>query len=247
MALRIPVGKEDFEEIRRGNSYYVDKTELIYDLVNGTDNKVTLFTRPRRFGKTLMMSMLRSFFDINRDSRDVFTGLSIMSHPEFCQEWMNRYPVLFLTLKGVEDLTFEEAFATLKVKLSELFAEHAVAGKLRTSEKFRHIVIVDGDHMVLDYVTRIIKPKPRHLRENSALIRDLVLENMVKSRDPVRCYHDERLACVIDLAYFSFLYRLHICLTHPKISFLSKRSCHAYFSMTLSLIAALSPTSTTSG
>ena len=125
MALRIPVGKEDFEEIRRGNSYYVDKTELIYDLVNGTDNKVTLFTRPRRFGKTLMMSMLRSFFDINRDSRDVFTGLSIMSHPEFCQEWMNRYPVLFLTLKGVEDLTFEEAFATLKVKLSELFAEHA--------------------------------------------------------------------------------------------------------------------------
>jgi len=120
-----PVGYEDFDEIRRKHSYYVDKTELIYDLAEGTDNKVTLFTRPRRFGKTLMMSMLENFFSIQKgNSRDLFEGLSIMNHPDFCNEWMNQYPVLFVTLKGVEDLSFEEAYNTLKVKLSGLCKAH---------------------------------------------------------------------------------------------------------------------------
>ena len=119
--MKIPVGKENFEEIRREHSYYVDKTNLIYDLVNGTDNKVTLFTRPRRFGKTLMMSMLESFFSIQKgNSRDVFEGLAIMKHDGFCQEWMNQYPVLFVTLKGIEGLSFVEAYTTLQVKLSDL-------------------------------------------------------------------------------------------------------------------------------
>ena len=72
MAIRIAVGDESFEEIRKSGLYYVDKTELIYDLVGKTKNKVTLFTRPRRFGKTLNMSMMESFFDINRDSKAVF-------------------------------------------------------------------------------------------------------------------------------------------------------------------------------
>ena len=123
--MRIPVGKDDFGKIRRSHSYYVDKTELIYELTDGTDNEVTLFTRPRRFGKTLMMSMLESFFSIQKgDSRDVFEGLNIMKHKTFCAEWMNQYPVLFLTLKGVEDLSFEEAYQTLQVKLSELCIVH---------------------------------------------------------------------------------------------------------------------------
>ena len=105
MVLKIPVGKEDFDVIRRENSCYVDKTELIYELVEKTDHLVTLFTRPRRFGKTLNMSMFESFFDIRRKSRDVFEGLNIMTHPAFCDQWMNQYPVLSLTLKGVEDLS----------------------------------------------------------------------------------------------------------------------------------------------
>ena len=131
--MRIPVGKENFSEIRNGHSYYVDKTELIYDLVHDTDNKVTLFTRPRRFGKTLTMSMLENFFSIQKgDSRDVFDGLDIMKHEEFCTEWMNQYPVLFVTLKGVEDLVFEEAYKTLQVKLSELCIKHR---KLLDSQK----------------------------------------------------------------------------------------------------------------
>ena len=117
--MKIPVGKESFEEIRRDENYYVDKTELIYDLLNSTDNKVTLFTRPRRFGKTLMMSMIESFFSIQKgDSHDVFEGLNIMKHEAFCAEWMNQYPVLFLTLKGVEALSFEDAYEKLQVKLA---------------------------------------------------------------------------------------------------------------------------------
>lgn len=123
--MKIPVGKDDFDKIRRNHSYYVDKTELIYELVDGTDNEVTLFTRPRRFGKTLMMSMMKNFFSIQKgDSQVLFAGLNIMKHEAFCAEWMNQYPVLFLTFKGVEALSFEEAYKTLEVKLSELCISH---------------------------------------------------------------------------------------------------------------------------
>ncbi len=123
--MKIPVGKEYFDEIRRNHAYYVDKTELLYQLVEGTDNEVTLFTRPRRFGKTLMMNMMENFFSIQKgDSRDLFEGLDIMEHKEFCDEWMNQYPVLFVTLKGVEGLSFEEAYKTLQVKLSDLCIKH---------------------------------------------------------------------------------------------------------------------------
>ena len=88
MAIRIAVGDESFDEIRKTGLYYVDKTELLYDLAGQMNNKVTLFTRPRRFGKTLNMSMMESFFDINRDSKAVFEGLNITKHQKFCSEWM---------------------------------------------------------------------------------------------------------------------------------------------------------------
>ena len=80
MAIRIGVGGEFFDRLREDNCYYVDKTELLYELVHNTDNAVTLFTRPRRFGKTLTMSMIESFFDIRRDSKELFAGLDIMKH-----------------------------------------------------------------------------------------------------------------------------------------------------------------------
>ena len=108
MAIKIAVGDESFDEIRKAGFYYVDKTELLYDLVGQTNNKVTLITRPRRFGKTLNMSMMESFFDINRDSRAIFDGLNISKHKEFCSEWMNRYPVLFISFKDVDGLDFEK-------------------------------------------------------------------------------------------------------------------------------------------
>jgi hypothetical protein len=122
---QVSVGSEFFDDLRRNNSYYVDKTELIYELVEKTDNKVTLFTRPRRFGKTLTMTMFDSFFDIRRDSHDVFENLNITNnHPEFCEEWMNQYPTLFLSLKDVEGLNFGSAFEMLVVLISNLCAKY---------------------------------------------------------------------------------------------------------------------------
>ena len=117
--MKISVGAESFEALRQSGGYYVDKTELIYDLVNA-NNTVTLFTRPRRFGKTLTMSMLESFFDCSRDSRAVFDGLAIFRHTEFCDAWMNQYPVIFLTLKDVEGIDFSGALGMLKSVLAKL-------------------------------------------------------------------------------------------------------------------------------
>ncbi len=126
------VGNENFDEFIKENGYYVDKTELLYELAEKTRNKVTLFTRPRRFGKTLTMSMMESFFDINRDSREVFRGLNILNHPEFCAKWMNQYPVLFLSFKDVEGLDFEGAYGMLKDTLASVCKRYVY---LRDSEK----------------------------------------------------------------------------------------------------------------
>ena len=124
MGVRIAAGEESFDRIRQDNCYYVDKTELLYELVGETDNMVTLFTRPRRFGKTLMMSMIENFFDIRRDSRALFEGLDISKHEAFCAKWMNKYPVLLLTLKDVEALTFKMAYAKSKILIADVCKKH---------------------------------------------------------------------------------------------------------------------------
>ena len=118
-ALKLPVGIEDFKEIRRQGFYYIDKTKLIEQLLDNW-GKVNLFTRPRRFGKTLNMSMLRCFFEIGAD-KTLFEGLYISQNEQFCEEYMGRFPVVFLTLKGVEGTTFEEA----RLSLAELIAAEA--------------------------------------------------------------------------------------------------------------------------
>ncbi|MBR2189220.1 MAG: AAA family ATPase, partial [Eubacterium sp.] len=126
MGKMIVVGNDIFDEFIRDDGYYVDKTELIFELVARSRNKVTLFTRPRRFGKTLTMSMMESYFDIGRDSADIFAGRKIMTdHPEFCKEWMNQYPVLFLTLKDVEGRSFDLAYDKLKAVIADLCKKHA--------------------------------------------------------------------------------------------------------------------------
>ena len=105
--LKLPVGIDNFEKIRKNGFYYVDKTKLIEQLVE-TGGEVTLFTRPRRFGKTLNMSMLRAFFEIGADA-SLFEGLHIAENKTICEEYMGRYPVIFLSLKSVEGLDFEAA------------------------------------------------------------------------------------------------------------------------------------------
>ena len=117
--LKLPVGIDSFEKIRKNRFYYIDKTKLIEQLVE-TGGEVTLFTRPRRFGKTLNMSMLRSFFEIDADE-SLFDGLYITKNKELCEEYMGKYPVIFLSLKSVDGLTFEDA----KYRMTELIGLEA--------------------------------------------------------------------------------------------------------------------------
>ena len=101
--LNIPVGISDFEKIRNNGFYYVDKSSLIAEILKDEPTEVTLITRPRRFGKTLGMSMLRSFFDIRKDSKELFEGLEISKNTSLCTEWMNQWPTIFLLLKILMD------------------------------------------------------------------------------------------------------------------------------------------------
>ena len=133
----VVVGNDIFDDFIKGDDgYYVDKTELVYELVAKTRSKVTLFTRPRRFGKTLMMSMMESFFDIQRDSKEVFRNLNILkNHPDFCDKWMNQYPTLFFTFKDVEGLDFDATYDMLKDRISSACIKYAFLLEKENAEK----------------------------------------------------------------------------------------------------------------
>lgn len=140
---KLPVGFESFQEIRKLGCYYVDKTKLIERLLENW-SKVNLFTRPRRFGKTLNMSMLKSFFEIGTD-RTLFDGLYISRNQKLCEEYMGKYPVIFLSLKGIDGLSFEAA----KYRLTELigveaerFAFLADSEKLTENERSKYRAII---------------------------------------------------------------------------------------------------------
>lgn len=117
--LKLPVGIDSFEKIRKNEFYYIDKTKLIEQLVE-TGGEVTLFTRPRRFGKTLNMSMLKAFLETGADV-SLFEGLYIAENKALCDEYMGKYPVIFLSLKSVEGLNFEAA----KYRITELIGREA--------------------------------------------------------------------------------------------------------------------------
>lgn len=122
--LNIPVGVSDFAEIRKNGYYYIDKTGLVGDFIESKGTKVTLITRPRRFGKTLGMSMLENFFDIRKDSKDLFEGLEITKSRDLCDEWMNQWPVVFLSFKNVDGLKFFDAYQQLVYEIALLYQEH---------------------------------------------------------------------------------------------------------------------------
>lgn len=121
---KIPVGISDFEKLREDGCYYVDKTSLISDFLEKSVAEVTLITRPRRFGKTLALSMMASFFDVCRDNRHIFEGLRIMNKTGLCAEWMNQWPVIFLTFKNVEGMSFENSYGQLEYEISRLFEQN---------------------------------------------------------------------------------------------------------------------------
>ena len=135
--LKLPIGISNFKEIRNENFYYVDKTGLIEDLLN-SHCKVTLFTRPRIFGKTLTINMLENFFNITKSSKELFDGLKISKNKELCSDHMNQYPTIFITLKEIEGRDFKEVFDIFKEKIINLynsfsFLEHS--DRLKTSDK----------------------------------------------------------------------------------------------------------------
>ena len=122
--LQIPVGISDFTKIREQGYYYVDKTGLISELLEDIA-EVTLITRPRRFGKTMGMSMLANFFDIHKDSTALFEGLEISRNAALCKAWQNQWPVLFVTFKDIDGLTFASAKEMLIERVATLCKMHS--------------------------------------------------------------------------------------------------------------------------
>lgn len=154
--LKLPVGIDNFEKIRQNGFYYVDKTSLIEQLFSNW-GKVNLFTRPRRFGKTLNMSMLKYFFEIGTD-RSLFDGLHICANEKICSEHMGKHPVIFLSLKNAEGLNFD----TAKYQMVELIAREAERFPFlakdtnlsdRDREKYRVLTaFADGHYQMSDDV-----------------------------------------------------------------------------------------------
>lgn len=121
--IKIPVGRSGFADIRTNGYYFIDKSALIEELLKTDAAQVTLITRPRRFGKTLMMSMLSEFFDIQKDSAALFKGLKVFDNRELCDKWMNQYPTLFLSFRSVEGLNFDKAYSKLEAVVAQCYTE----------------------------------------------------------------------------------------------------------------------------
>lgn len=152
---KLPIGIDSFEKIIRHNFYYVDKTEMITELLHNW-GEVNLFTRPRRFGKSLNMNMLQSFLEIGCD-KSLFNGLKVSREKELCEEYMGKFPVISLTLKNVEGLNFESARKSLKNTLGmEAWRLSALAESSRLTEEeknsYKALTVVDdhGDFKMSD-------------------------------------------------------------------------------------------------
>ena len=140
---KLPIGIENFKEMRKQDFYYVDKTGLIVDLLADW-GKVNLFTRPRRFGKTLNMSMLASFFEVGADA-SLFDGLRVSEEKELCENYLGKFPVVFVSLKGVDGLTFDDAYARLRILIRNEALRLEVlreSGKLSMEEKNAYLRLV---------------------------------------------------------------------------------------------------------
>mgnify|MGYP000819884949 FL=1 len=162
--LKLPVGIENFEEIRKLGFYYIDKTRLIEQLLQGW-GKVTLFTRPRRFGKTLNMSMLRSFFEKGTD-KALFEGLYISGNKELCDEHMGKYPVIFLSFKGVDGLDFTTARRMLCAILKDELDRHYY---LKTSD-----VLTDEDRTLF---TKMLHGQDDNIEDSIRMLSKLLYKH----------------------------------------------------------------------
>ena len=150
---KLPIGVDSFEKLRREDFYYVDKTGLIVDLLADW-GEVNLFTRPRRFGKTLNMSMLKAFFEIGGD-KSIFDGLKVTESKALCEKYMGKYPLVFVSLKGVDGLTFEDAYGRLRILIRDEALRLAVLREspaLSEEEKRAYLRLVSEDAKLNDVV-----------------------------------------------------------------------------------------------
>ncbi len=175
--INLPVGVSNFEKIRKDNYFYVDKTGLITDILS-QKTEVLLITRPRRFGKTLNMSMLESFFDITKNSKEIFKGLQITREKKLCDEWMNQYPVVSISFKQVDGLNFNDAYNMLVWMISQLYTKHSY---LLESEK-----ISDSDK---NMINRMINDKPSLVDIKGSLV---LLTKLLQQ------YYDKPVILLID-------------------------------------------------
>jgi hypothetical protein len=134
--INFPIGNSNFADIRANDYYYVDKSGIIKELLSTEGTQITLITRPRRFGKTLVMTMLAEFFDITKDSRSYFAGLNISKDTEIIEKWLNKWPVVYVSLKDVSGIDFNQAYGMLKNTISDLFIKNYY---LKDSDKVNEI------------------------------------------------------------------------------------------------------------
>ena len=171
---KIPIGVENFKEIITNNCYYVDKTKFIEKILND-GSKIKLFTRPRRFGKTLNMSTIKHFFDIknNEENRELFNNLDIEKSVYIKEQ--GQYPVIFISMKGIKDITWEEAKSSLKILISKLYSEFKyLLDDLDEFDlpHFKKYLLADIDFAnlknALEFLTRVLYEK--HKKEVILLI-----------------------------------------------------------------------------
>ncbi|WP_335930923.1 AAA family ATPase [Fusobacterium polymorphum] len=171
---KIPIGVENFKEIITNNYYYVDKTKFIEKILND-GSKIKLFTRPRRFGKTLNISTIKHFFDIknNEENRKLFNNLDI--EKSVCIKEQGQYPIIFISMKGIKDITWEEAKSSLKILISKLYSEFKyLLDDLDEFDlpRFKKYLLADIDFAnlknALEFLTRVLYEK--HKKEVILLI-----------------------------------------------------------------------------
>ena len=165
MAIKINAPEDIFRGLRESGAYYVDKTMMLKEYLEEQDEKAVLFTRPRRFGKTMTMTMFRDFLDIRRDSRDIFQGLEIMKYEDTVAAYMNQYPVIFMSLKEIYGSSFKEVYEYLQVAVANLcasFGELLLSDKIIDTDKnrFRELGSQSANEAntitFLDFLSRIL-------------------------------------------------------------------------------------------
>ncbi len=209
MRTKLPIGIEKFEEIRTEGFYYVDKTGLIRELLDNW-GKVNLFTRPRRFGKSLNMSMLRCFFEYGCDST-LFDGLEIAGQREYCQKYMGKFPVILITLKGVDARNYEEAAGMLRSIIGTAalrFQFLADSPRLSNEDKslYRQLIKIDDSgkqgfsmppEVLADSLRMLSELLRKHYGQNVILLIDEY--DVPLDKDQQAGYYDEMVTLIRSL------------------------------------------------